>query len=494
MTRRVIPQWNARVDSKPSHEQQPHPAQCTTPDRISTHQKTVATDLPVEKHPTSHDSTEAFYVIITTSLLIPGDGEPLKDGALVIRDKLIDWVGRQADMPPKYLSHPHRRHEVPYLMPGLWDCHVHFAGENEEAAVESGVTGMMWHADNPATAAARLVKGCWESVQRGYTSMRDLSGYGCELAQAIEEGSVVGPNVYGAGAALSQVAGHGDVFALPAGDALLNFGVSQIRPGYHTTAVSCIVNGPDECRLGVRLQIRRGARCIKVMATGGLASRDDDPDVAQFSRGELQAIVEEATRMKRPVAAHAHGKAGILAAVEAGVGTIEHASMADEECMHLIKQKGVVYVATRTVIDLSLRSGGEGMSKKIWDKTLRVGSHHLGSYKLAVASGVTIALGTDTSPGFNMAVELEHAVAAGLSNLEAIKAATANGPLTVKGQAPLTGQLKAGYEADVIGLSENPVDDVRVLQKKSNIVWVWKGGKAFKGPGIGPWGEEELEE
>ncbi|KAJ2971846.1 hypothetical protein NQ176_g7494 [Zarea fungicola] len=92
-------------------------------------------------------------------------------------------------------------------------------------------------------------------------------------------------------------------------------------------------------------------------------------------------------------------------------------------------------------------------------------------------------------PGFNMAMELEYAVEAGMSSLEAIKAATANGPLTVKGQAPLTGQLKVGYEADMLGVWDDPIDDVKILQKKENIVFVWKGGKLFKGPGIGPWGQ-----
>ena len=90
----------------------------------------------------------------------------------------------------------------------------------------------------------------------------------------------------------------------------------------------------------------------------------------------------------------------------------------------------------------------------------------------------------------NMAMELEYAVDAGMSTLEAIRAATANGPLSVGEQAPRTGQLRAGYEADLIGLLENPVGDVRVLQKIDNVRWVWKGGKIFKGPGVGPWGEE----
>lgn len=321
--------------------------------------------------------------------------------------------------------------------------------------------------------------------------MRDVAGLGCEVSKAIEDGSIVGPNVYSSGACLSQLAGHGDVFALPAGDVLLNLGVQNISPGFYGTNMSCIANGVDECRRAVRLQIRRGAKCIKVMASGGVLSRDDNPLYAQFSPEELDTIVEEATRMHRSVAAHVHGKPGILAAVNAGVTSVEHVTFADKECIDLIKEKGTIYVATRSIVDFLLKTGGEGMPKIIWEKAKLCGANHLNAYKLAIKTGgITFALGTDAPPGANMALELEFAVEAGLSNLEAIKAATANGPLTVKGQAPLTGQLKAGYEADMIGVMENPAEDVTVLQKKSNIKWVWKGGKLFKGPNIGPWGEE----
>ena len=195
--------------------------------------------------------------------------------------------------------------------------------------------------------------------------------------------------------------------------------------------------------------------------------------------------------MERSVAAHVHGKAGIIAAVQAGVTSVEHVSFADHECIDLIKEKGTIYVATRTIVELLLASGGRGIPKQSWEKAKQCGKVSAGAYKLAVEGGVTCALGTDTSPGFNMAMELDYAVQAGMTNLEAIKAATANGPLTVKAQAPKTGQLKVGYEADFIGVTDNPVEDVKVLQPKENTKWVWKGGKLFKGPGVGPWGEEE---
>ncbi|KAI1197088.1 amidohydrolase [Nemania serpens] len=434
-------------------------------------------------------SKKTAYTIIKTGLLIPGDGQPLNNGALVIENKLISWVGPGSEVPAKYTDAAHRTFSIPFVMPGLWDVHAHFAGEPPETDQGDHNAIFLQH---PATAGARLTKECWEAIQRGYTSLRDVAGFGCEIARAIDDGSIVGPNVYSAGACLSQTGGHGDIFTIPAGDVHQNFGVSSVQPGHWGTTMSLLVDGVDECRRAVRLQIRRGAKCIKLFASGGVLSLDDNPLYAQFSPEELRVIVEEAGRQDRAVAAHVHGKPGILAAVRAGVTTVEHVSFADEECIELIKEKGTVYVATRTIVDILLQSGGEGLSKYQWEKAQLVGGNHLNAYKLAVKAGVPIALGTDTAPGFNMATELEHAVKAGMTPLEAIKAATANGPLSVGAMAPKTGQLKAGYEADILGLLHNPVEDVKILQNKQNINWVWKGGRLFKGPGVGPWGEDPL--
>lgn len=430
-----------------------------------------------------------FYTIIKTGLLIPGDGEPFSDAALVVENKLIAWIGQQSDIPDKYASAPHRSYSVPYLMPGLWDVHVHFGGGSITGEEGPGYMGMITM--HPASGGARLARGCWEAIQRGYTSMRDVAGYGCEVAKAVNEGEIVGPNIYSAGACISQTAGHGDVFNLPAGVVYENLGVMKVTPGHFGSTFSCIVDGVDECRRAVRLQIRRGAKCIKILASGGVMSRDDEVQYAQFSEEELRVIVEEAARQGRSVAAHVHAKAGILAAVKAGVKTVEHVSFGDQECIDFIKKTGTVYVATRLITEFLLSTGGEGLDPATWEKAKLCGAHHLAAYKLAIDAGCTFALGTDTPPGVNMALELQYAVKAGLSNLAAIKAATANGPLTVGAQAPKTGQLKVGYEADILGLTANPVEDVRVLQDKDNIKLVWKGGKIFKGPGVGPWGEDK---
>lgn len=433
---------------------------------------------------------KALYTIITSDLLIPGDGQPLPKGTVVVEDKTIVWVGAKAELPGMYTQCSHKSHHVPYMMPGLWDVHVHFLDGSNDPDEAASTIALESLAEHPAITGARLAKQCWNAIQLGYTSMRDCGGFGCELTKPIEDGAIIGPNIYSSGSYLGQTAGHGDIFALPPGDALLNMGVHNIAPGYWGSGFSCIVDGVDECRRGVRLQIRRGAKCIKVLASGGVMSRDDNPMYAQFSPEELRVIVEEATRMERSVAAHVHGKPGIMAAAEAGVSTVEHATFADQECIDLIKKKGIIYVATRNAVVGGIERGSDGIPKKIWDKLVLINKNHLTAYKLAIENGLIIALGTDTPPGVDKAKELEYAVEAGMTNLEAIKAATANGPLTVKGQAPQTGQLKVGYEADILGVVENPAEDVRILQRRENIKWVWKGGKLYKGPNIGPWGEE----
>ncbi|KAI0503257.1 amidohydrolase [Xylaria bambusicola] len=434
---------------------------------------------------------KTVYTIIKAALLIPGDGEPVKSAALVIENKLIAWVGPEHDVPSKYTDGAHRTFSIPFVMPGLWDVHTHFGGEAPTTLDGIDPSGDP-RLEHPAVAGARLTKGCWEALQRGYTSLRDVAGYGCELSRAIDDGSIVGPNVYSSGACLSQTAGHGDMFDMPAGDMHLNTGLSSVHPGHWGSTQSLLVDGVDECRRAVRLQIRRGAKCIKIFASGGVLSLEDNPLYAQFSPEELDVIVQEATRQERVVAAHVHGKPGILAAVKAGVTTVEHVSFADEECIKLIKEKDTVYVATRTIVDLLLQGGGKGLTKYQWEKLQLCGTNHLNAYKMAIEAGVRIALGTDTAPGFNMAMELDYAVQAGLTPLEAIKAATANGPLSVGAMAPKTGQLKEGYEADILGLLHNPVEDVKILQEKKNVGWVWKGGRLFKGPGVGPWGEDPL--
>lgn len=437
----------------------------------------------------SSPSKNKFYTIITSDLLIPGDGEPIPRGAIVVEAKTIVWVGIGDDLPSEYSNATHKSHHVPYMMPGLWDVHMHYGSgsNNPDEMFKYVVYGTA--GEHPATQGARLARGCWDDLQMGYTSMRDCGGFGCEMAAAINDGGIIGPNIYSAGAYISQTAGHGDRFQMPPGDALMTYSVNSVRPGFFCDQAGILADGADQCRRAVRLQVRRGAKCIKILATGGITSTDDNPMDAQFCEEEMFALVDEATRMGRSVAAHCHAKAGIIASIRAGVKTIEHGSFADEECVELMKKHDIIYVPTRRAITLLLELK-DFLPKKIYAKVKMIAENHLAAYKLAVAKGVTIAMGTDINPGEVRGLEIQYAVEAGMTNLEALKAATATAPLTLGSLAPKSGQLKVGYDADILGLTENPAEDVKVLQKGENIKWVWKGGKLFKGPNLGPWGEE----
>jgi imidazolonepropionase-like amidohydrolase len=428
----------------------------------------------------NHDADELSF-IIKANLLIPGRGEPIHHAAIIIQGKTITWVGKISEIPSPFKKLP--TNHVPVLMPGLWDCHTHFIGSSS-LLFSKIVT------ESEAAQGARLARSCHEILMSGFTSVRDLGGHGPEIATVIDEGTIVGPNIYSAGAAISQTAGHGDVFDIPIGWAWQHLSTAKHANGENVgMAPLLLADGVDECRRAVRLQIRRGAQCIKVFASGGVLSIMDDPLHQQFSDEELSVIVEEANRQGRSVAAHVHGKPGILAAIKAGVKTLEHGTYLDEECIDKMKEKDIMLVATRTIVTIA--SGHpELMDPRSYQKMLETAKHHKAAYQLAIKKGIKCALGTDLGtsvPGQPLSFgqsggELWHAVDAGMTPLQAIEAATANGPLVLGAMAPKSGQIKAGYDADVIALSGNPLENIGILKKVKNITHVWKGGKLYKQP------------
>jgi imidazolonepropionase-like amidohydrolase len=242
-----------------------------------------------------------------------------------------------------------------------------------------------------------------------------------------------------------------------------------------------------ECRRAVRLQLRAGAKLIKVCASGGVLSEADDPIHQQFSDEELRVITEEAGRAERIVAAHCHGKPGIMAALRAGAKTIEHGSYLDAEAAAAMRDSGAILVPTRFVVDRMLNLKDK-VPPFAYAKLAGLADRHLEAVSIAHDAGVTIALGTDIAnsgadtlvPWGMNAHELAHLVAAGLTPLEAIEAATATAPLTLGPQAPRSGRLAAGYDADVIAVASNPLDDITVLADADNITHVWKAGQLVK--------------
>lgn len=280
---------------------------------------------------------------------------------------------------------------------------------------------------------------------------------------------------------------------MPYGCAHQKLGVDA--PGTDSGSVVMLqADGIEECRKAVRLNLRRGARVIKVLTSGGVTSRDDNPMYQQFSDEELRIIVTEADRMGLICAAHAIGKAGIMAAIRAGFKVIEHNSYADREVIRAMKAEDVMAVATITPIQ-SILNNEDKYPPDMYRKCVEVAKAHKAAYRNAVKAGVRCALGSDLfggpgtvlSPGLNgMEVALAVEVG-GMTPLAAIEAATANGPLTLGPQAPKSGQIKEGYDADLLGLTKNPLDDIDMFKDPSNVPYIWKAGRSVKAPGLDPW-------
>jgi imidazolonepropionase-like amidohydrolase len=225
-----------------------------------------------------------------------------------------------------------------------------------------------------------------------------------------------------------------------------------------------------------------------VCASGGVLSEVDSPIHQQFTVRELRAIVEVAGLAERVVAAHCHGKPGIMAAIEAGVQTIEHGSYLDEEACDAMRETGTILVPTRSIV--------EDILKHLTDvppyaaaKLSALAATHADAVRMAIERGVTVVMGTDigmtgmdlpNSWGHNGS-ELVHLVQLGMTPLQAIAAATAIAPQTLGPQAPRSGRLEAGYDADILVLDADPVADIEVLAKPEHVTGVWTRGRQVKG-------------
>jgi imidazolonepropionase-like amidohydrolase len=408
---------------------------------------------------------------IEAKRLIPGRGQPIDNGLVILEDGRINFAGAAADGLPADGSATITTDTV---MPGMWECHGHFIGTYSANIAEI-------HTLRPQLGAMRVTADAKRALDAGFTSVREMGGMGTFLARAIEEGQVVGPNVYASGSMLSMTAGHGDEHGMD-----LDFArVSMTRQW----GEDAICDGPDECRAGVRRMLRLGAKVIKIHASGGVMSELDDPQLPQFSKAELEAIVDEATRMERLVGAHCHGKRGIMAALEAGVKTIEHGTFLDEEAADAMIESEAILVPTRWILEYLMAEGEKkGMPEYARIKGEAASQNHAAALAIAVHKGVKIALGTDiwaTGLWGRNAEELAYMVEAGLTPLQAIESATANGPDTLGLQAPKSGQLLEGFDADVICVTGDPTADVTVLANPENVTHVFKGGPLLKQPVLG---------
>lgn len=392
-------------------------------------------------------------VVRAARMLDVRSGELVLDPELVVRGRRIESVGRHGDaglVDAEVIDLGELT-----LVPGLIDCHVHLTGELEGDFVHRPVH------EGPADDGLRGARNARRTLLAGFTTVRNV---GCAdfvdvaLMHAVERGDIDGPWIFPAGHSLSITGGHGDD--------------TGFRPGLLVRGPEGgIADGVDECVKAVRAQIKYGAKVIKVVATAGVLSFEDQVGAQQFSDEELVAIVEEATRHHVKVAAHAHGADGILAAVLAGVASIEHGSLIDERGIAAMKERGTYLVPTTYLaeaIDLDalppkLRAKAESILPLARENLVR-----------AIAAGVRIAYGTDAAvyPHGDNGRELAVLVSLGLSPIEAIRSATLNAA-DLLGVAD-RGALEAGLLADAIAVDGDPLADVAVLER---VAWVMHGGR-----------------
>ena len=406
---------------------------------------------------------------IEADLLIPGDGEPVTGGVLVTEGGQISYAGPAAVAPGAAGA------EVitaPVVMPGLWDCHGHFIGARsmDLARLPQEPTALR---------AARSARDLTNALDAGITSVREVGGLGVYLARAVSEGILDGPAIYPAGAILSTTGGHGDLHCYP---------LSWVEDFARQDGTLRLADGEPECMRAVREQLRRGARLIKVCASGGVLSELDSPVHQQFTLAELRAIVEVAGLAGRVVAAHCHGKPGIMAAIEAGVATIEHGTYLDAEACDAMAETGTILVPTRTIVE-NILAHLDDVPPYAAQKLTAIAQTHAEAVRLAVERGVTIAAGTDIgSTGMDLpnswghnGSELAHLVRLGMTPLQAIAAATSVAPRTLGPQAPRSGRLAAGFDADFLTLAADPLADIGVLAAPGHVTGVWTAGRRVKG-------------
>ncbi|WP_340105768.1 metal-dependent hydrolase family protein [Rhodohalobacter sp. 8-1] len=351
------------------------------------------------------------------------------------------------------------------VLPGLIDLHVHLEGEtNPNRYIETFTM-------NAEERALRSVMFAKRTLDAGFTTVRDLGGTGANTAlrDAIMKGYVSGPRIISVGKSLATTGGHADP---------TNGSKRELmgQPG----PTEGVVNGVADAREAVRQRYKNGADHIKITATGGVLSVAKSGQNPQFMDDELRAIVETANDYDMHVAAHAHGKEGMMRAVLAGVKTIEHGTYMDEEVMQAMVDRNTYYVPTILAGDfVAEKAEIDGyFPDLVRPKAREIGPLIQETFGKAYRYGVPIAFGTDSgvSPHGNNAKEFELMVEAGMTELEAILSSVKTGA-EVLGLQDQIGSIEPGKHADIIAVGQNPLEDITALQ---NVVFVMKGGEVVR--------------
>jgi imidazolonepropionase-like amidohydrolase len=405
-------------------------------------------------------------VVIKAARIIDGTGTPpIENGVVVVSDDKIMAIGSLAAITIPAGSRTIDLGDAT-IMPGFIDAHTHIIGrvvgdpEGQNARVH----------DHDSMGAILAVGNAQKTLMAGFTTIRNVGAANFDdvaIRKAINDGWIVGPRILTAAHSLGITGGHCDDNGYKPGLADGDF-----RTG--------IADGPEQVRAAVRYQVKYGADVIKTCATGGVLSEGDAVGATQYSYEELKAMVDEAHKLERKVAAHAHGTEGIKIASRAGVASIEHGSFLDEEGARLMAQNGTVLVPTLMAGETVERLAKNGTIKGFRaEKALAAAAAMRNAIKIAVANRVLIALGTDSgvivhgTNGHEFVLMVEWG---GMRPMDAIVAGTMSGAKLL-GLDKTLGSLSAGKTADIVAVPGNPLTDIKRME---TTIFVMKNGAVYK--------------
>ena len=401
---------------------------------------------------------------IKGSALIDGTGSPpVQNATVVVVDDRIQDAG-----PADKVSVPADAEVIDargmVLLPGLIDCHDHLSSFSYELASRWGLT------EPRSLRHLRIAGVLKETLETGYTAVRDAGGLDAGFRQAVDEGLVPGPRLRVSLGFITPTGGMADRTS-PSG---------HVPPTpIDSSLPSGVANGPEAMRVKVREMVRAGADAIKTATTGGASSSAGlGPKDMLMTRGELEALVDEAHSLGRRVMCHALVGPGLRAAIEAGVDSIEHGAYLDEDpdLLGMMAERNVFYVPTFSVYLYHGERGTPHGRARVADLT----PHHRESLRLAIEMGVKVVAGTDAGGWVhgNNAQEISCLVDNGMSPMQAIVAATGHGAQCLGMDADI-GTLAPGKKADLILVDGDPLSDVSILEQGKSVKMVMKDGRIY---------------
>ena len=399
-------------------------------------------------------------VIDAERLIDPGSGEVMEPARVVLEDGQITARGERDEV-----SRPdgaeYIRLDEHTLLPGLIDAHVHLTSD-------ASIQGYANLGESEKRRTLYAVRAARKTLEAGFTTVRHVGAPGyadVALTEAIADGDFPGPRMRVAGPGIGMTGGHCDSGLLP--------------PEYEHEG-DAVADGPWEVRRAVRKNFKYGVDTIKFCATGGVMSKGTEPGARQYTLEEMEALVDEAHTQGLPVAAHAHGTEGIQYAIRAGVDSVEHASLLDEETIELALEHDTTLVMDVYVSDYILGEGEElGMHPESLAAEEEVGERQRESLRMAHEAGVTIAFGSDAGvyPHGDNARQFSRMVDAGMSPMEALQAATVNAAELLQWEDEL-GRIESGYRADLIAVPGDPREEIDIME---TVDFVMKDGEAIFG-------------